>query len=108
MEEEMEWILSRLSFPSLSQMTSISHVRHIPVSVPPPRPCLANLWHDYSNSISLQLESLLTMASTGIDVKDLLPIPHNTQAITNEQDGETSNTLAEPPTGNLERSPQGL
>lgn len=40
-----------------------------------------------------------TMSSTGVDVKDLLPIPHNTEAITNDQDGETSNTLAEPPTG---------
>lgn len=39
------------------------------------------------------------MASTGVDVKDVLPIPPNTQAITNDQDGETSNTLAEPPTG---------
>lgn len=43
-----------------------------------------------------------TMSSTGVDVKDLLPIPDNTEAIANNQDGETSNTLAEPPTGECE------
>lgn len=39
------------------------------------------------------------MASTGIDVKSLLPIPDNTEAVLNNQDGDTSNTLADPPTG---------
>ena len=46
------------------------------------------------------------MASTGVDVKnwkDVLPVPESVEEISKEQEGETSHTLAEPPTGELQQ-----
>jgi len=38
------------------------------------------------------------MATEGVTLKDILPLPDNTEAVINEHEGDTSQTLAESPT----------